>query len=119
MLAKHLQKILSNIQEITVDELLKKMQENKPFYLIDVREEAEWRLGTIPEANCITRGTLELHLEKLTSDEQADIVLYCGGGTRSALATDSLEAMGYKNVKSLKGGFRAWKEKSLATTTTI
>ncbi len=116
MFTKYFQKVFSKIQEITADELLQKMHGNKPFYLIDVREEAEWQWGTIIDANTISRGTLELHIEQMTNDEQADIVLYCGGGTRSALAASSLAAMGYQNVKSLRGGFRAWMAKDLPTT---
>ncbi len=110
LLTKRLQIIFSQISEISVDSLLKKMAEKTHFYLIDVREEAEWQHGSIPNAIYITRGKLELTIEKVTEDVEADIVLYCGGGTRSALAAENLQAMGYKNVKSLTGGFRKWYE---------
>ena len=115
MFAKRMQQVFSSITEITIEELHQKILSNKPFYLIDVREEAEWRKGALPDANHLSRGLLELNIENMTADPEADIVLYCGGGTRSALAAESLQNMGYKNVKSLQGGFRGWKARDLHT----
>jgi rhodanese-related sulfurtransferase len=89
------------------------MNESTLFFLIDVRENFEWQKGSIPKAIHLSRGTLELKIEKLCRDPQADIVVYCGGGTRSAFAAESLGAMGYQNVKSLRGGFGGWVESDL------
>jgi rhodanese-related sulfurtransferase len=110
LLTKRLQVIFSKITEISPQELLEKMQALAPYFLIDVREDSEWMKGTLPEAIHITRGKLELNIEKLTQDPEAEIILFCGGGTRSALAADNLQMMGYQNIKSLNGGFRAWQE---------
>ncbi len=108
LLAKRMKKVLMHVQEITIADLAKKMKHQAPFYLIDVREDPEWDQGFLPSAVHLTRGKLELNIENLTSDLKADIVLYCGGGTRSALAAESLQEMGYQNVSSLRGGYRDW-----------
>ena len=79
-----------------------------PYVLIDVREPAEQDAGIIPGALPIARGVLEMQIPKVTQDENAPIVCYCGGGTRSLFAAQQLKRMGFKNVKSLAGGFRGW-----------
>ena len=114
LLVLRMQKVLSHIQEITIDDLVKMKESKKPFYLIDVREDSEWQRGFIPGATHLSKNILELHIEKLNDDPKAEMVLYCGGGTRSALAAESLNAMGYQNVKSLKGGLGAWQTQGLA-----
>lgn len=79
-----------------------------PYLLIDVREPDEHAKGTIPGALPIPRGVLEMQITKTTQDENQPIVCYCGGGTRSLFAAQQLKKLGFKNVKSMAGGFRAW-----------
>jgi rhodanese-related sulfurtransferase len=79
-----------------------------PYVLIDVREPHEQERGMIPGALPIPRGILEMNITKVTQDENAPIVCYCGGGTRSLFAAQQLKRMGFKNVKSLAGGFGTW-----------
>jgi rhodanese-related sulfurtransferase len=98
------------IQEIDAAEL-KRMQDAKDrFELIDVREPDEVAKGTIPSAAAIPRGMLEYKIDDVTANKEAKIVLYCGGGGRSALAAASLKKMGFKNVISLAGGYKGWVE---------
>jgi phage shock protein E len=85
--------------------------------IVDVREKDEWDEGHIPNAIHISRGTIELEVEEKVPDTNAMIICHCGGGGRSALAAESLQKMGYKNVRSMAGGFKAWKAAGLATTT--
>jgi rhodanese-related sulfurtransferase len=85
--------------------------------IVDVREKDEWDEGHIPTAIHISRGTIELDVEEKVPDTNAMIICHCGGGGRSALAAESLQKMGYKNVRSMAGGFKAWKAAGLATTT--
>ena len=100
----------NEIQEIGPADL-KKMQEAKEdFVLIDVREPDETARGTIPGAVTIPRGKLELDIDQVTSDKDKKVVLYCGGGSRSALAASALKKMGFRNVISLATGYRGWKQ---------
>jgi rhodanese-related sulfurtransferase len=99
-----------DIQEIGPADL-KKMQESKEeFVLIDVREPDETARGTIPGAVAIPRGKLELDIDQVTTDKDKKVVLYCGGGSRSALAAWMLKKMGFSNVISLATGYRGWKQ---------
>jgi sulfur-carrier protein adenylyltransferase/sulfurtransferase len=98
------------IKEIDVDELKRMQKSGEDFTLIDVRDPDEWAQGTIPGAATISRGKLELNVDQATTEKNKPVVLYCGGGSRSALAAKSLKDMGFKNVISLAGGYRAWKE---------
>ena len=98
------------IQEIDVAELKRMQQSGEKFYLIDVREPQEVARGTIPGAVTITRGVLELNIDQVTPDKNAKIVLYCGGGNRSALSAWMLKKMGFKSAISLAGGWKAWTE---------
>jgi rhodanese-related sulfurtransferase len=84
--------------------------------IVDVREKDEWDEGHIPKAMHMSRGTIELDIEEKVPDPNAMIICHCGGGGRSALATESLQKMGYKNVRSMSGGFKAWKAIGLPTT---
>ena len=84
--------------------------------LIDVRDPDEWQEGHIPGAKNFSRGTVELEIEEAAPDLSTPIITHCGGGGRSALAAESLQRMGYKNVKSMAGGFKAWKAAGLPTT---
>jgi rhodanese-related sulfurtransferase len=87
-----------------------RMEEGEKFWLIDVREENEWKAGRLPGAVHLSKGVIERDIEKMIPETQAPIVLYCGGGFRSALAADNLRRMGYEQVFSMDGGWRAWTE---------
>jgi rhodanese-related sulfurtransferase len=84
--------------------------------VFDVREDHEWAAGHVPGAAHLGKGIIERDIERRVSDPEAAIVLYCGGGYRSALATDALQRMGYRNVRSMAGGWRAWTEAGGAVT---
>lgn len=81
--------------------------------LIDVREDDDWREDHAKGAKHLSRGVIELEIEEQVPDLKTPIICYCGGGSRSALVAESLQKMGYENVRSLAGGFRAWKEAGL------
>jgi len=85
--------------------------------VIDVRDKEEWDEGHISGANHVSRGTMELEIEEKVPDPDALIICHCGGGGRSALAAETLQKMGYKNVRSMAGGLKAWKAAGLPTTT--
>ncbi len=100
----------TRIREISLQELKAKLASDKSFTLIDVREESEWQAGHLPNAMHLGKGIIERDIETKVPEKNQEIVLYCGGGYRSALAADALQKMGYTNVLSMDGGFRAWKE---------
>jgi len=100
----------SRVKELTIDDLRQKQSEGADFHLFDVREDHEWEKGRIPGARHLGRGIIERDIETLIPNQEAEIVLYCGGGYRSALAADNLQRMGYQNVLSMAGGIRAWRE---------
>jgi len=110
---KLVSEIKPHITEISIDELIDKRAAKEPINLVDVREDHEWAAGYIEGAFHLGRGIIERDIEKHFPDRSTPLVLYCGGGYRSALATYSLKEMGYKNVLSLKGGFRGWQENDL------
>lgn len=101
------------IKEITVDTLQQWLTESKPFQLIDVREDREWLAGYIPQAVHCGKGVIERDIESLIPQKNTPVVLYCGGGYRSALAALSLKQMGYAEVYSLDSGIRGWVEQGL------
>ncbi len=103
----------SRIQETTVDEVKNDLEAAADFVLVDTREESEWTDGHAAGAVHLGKGIIERDIEKTIPDASKKIVLYCGGGFRSALAADALEKMGYRNVYSLAGGWRAWKAAAL------
>src|SRR5260370_25085744 len=107
---QYLRQVKSEIRETNVEELKAK----RPEVLIDVREVDEYNEGYIPGAVWIPRGRLELRVEDDVPNRDADVVLYGAGGTRSALAAKSLRELGYSQVRSLQGGFGAWKKAGLA-----
>src|SRR5579875_3100519 len=111
-----LQSVKSQIDEVNVDETSRAIQSDNPPHIVDVRERDEYEEGAIKGAVHIPRGYLELRIENAVPDRDEPIVLYCAGGTRSALAAQSLQAMGYTNVSSLAGGFGAWKTAGLPYT---
>lgn len=98
------------IQEINVGDLKTMQQGREDFSLIDVRDKQDADKGMIPQAVNISRGMLEYKIGEVTTDKNRKIVLYCGGGSRSALAAQSLKKMGFTNVISLAGGYKGWKE---------
>lgn len=100
----------SRIRECTVDHVKTLLDTGHTFYLIDVREDMEWKEGRVPTAIHIGKGVLERDIEKAVPSREAEIVLYCGGGYRSALAADTMQKMGYLNVTSMDGGVRGWKD---------
>jgi rhodanese-related sulfurtransferase len=100
----------SRIQEISIDEVKGRLDAREDLHFIDVREDHEWEKDHAKSAVHLGRGILERDIESLVPDRDATIVLYCGGGYRSALAADNLQKMGYRNVFSMAGGIRAWRE---------
>ncbi|MGR3319480.1 MAG: rhodanese-like domain-containing protein [Candidatus Anammoxibacter sp.] len=98
----------SRIKETNTDEVKANLDCEKDFYLVDVREESEWAKGHIPNSIHIGKGVIERDIEKKIKDTGAKIILYCGGGFRSALAADNLQKMGYNNVLSMDGGYSGW-----------
>jgi len=100
----------SRVREINVGEVKRKLDAGETFRLIDVREDHEWLQGHAAGAEHLGRGIIERDIEKTAPDKDAEIVLYCGGGFRSALAADNLQKMGYTNVLSMAGGIKAWRE---------
>ena len=103
----------AHVAETDVAAVRARLESGERFHLIDVREDSEWDKGHLPGATHIGRGVLERDIEKTIPDTSAPVVLYCGGGYRSALAAESLQRMGYSNVTSMDGGFRGWKEAGL------
>ena len=101
----------SRVRETNVDEVKKKMDRGEKFLLIDVREESEWAKDHLPGAIHLSKGIIERDIEQRVPDHNATMILYCGGGFRSALAADNLQKMGYTNVISMDGGVRGWREK--------
>jgi len=99
----------SRVREVSVDETRRKLQSGKAK-VIDVREESEWAAGHVRGAEHLGKGVIERDIETRVPDKNAEIILYCGGGFRSALSADSLQKMGYRNVTSMAGGWRAWQE---------
>ena len=103
----------ARVNETTVDEVKQRLDQGggpKDFVLVDVREESEWNAGHIPGAIHLGRGVIERDIEQKVPETDKEIILYCGGGFRSALAAESLQKMGYTNVISMDGGWRGWKE---------
>ncbi len=99
----------SRIRESTVDDVKQDNESRQEFVLADTREESEWVAGHAAGAIHLGKGIIERDIESAVPDTSKKIVLYCGGGYRSALAADALQKMGYSNVYSLAGGWKAWK----------
>ena len=119
-MAKHSSRFLGivedakhRIREVTLSDIKPRLDRGDRFYLVDVREESEWAAGHLPTAIHMGKGIIERDIEQRIPDTNAEIVLYCGGGYRSALAADNLTKMGYSNVWSMDGGYRAWNEAGL------
>ena len=100
----------SRVKEVTVDEALDRLKGNPDAKLIDVREDNEWNTAHAAGAIHLGKGIIERDIETTVPDKSTELILYCGGGYRSALAADVLQNMGYANVFSMAGGWKAWKE---------
>jgi rhodanese-related sulfurtransferase len=103
------------ITEISPQDAAEKLNSGEAV-MVDVREQDEWNQEHIPGASHMSRGTIEFDIEEKVPDPNTMIICHCGGGGRSALAVESLQKMGYKNVRSIAGGFKAWKAADLPTT---
>jgi rhodanese-related sulfurtransferase len=103
----------SRIVECSIDDVLQKQQRGDKFRFVDVREDDEWRAGRARGAEHIGRGVIERDITHKAPDKDEELILYCGGGFRSALAADNLQRMGYTRVRSLAGGWREWKQRGL------
>lgn len=122
-MAKHAPRFLeivndarSRVKECTVDDVKAMLDRGEKFILIDVREESEFAQGHLRGAIPLGKGIIERDIEAKVPDPTAKIVLYCGGGFRSALAADNLQKMGYTNVISMDGGIRGWRERNYPLT---
>ena len=104
------------IREVTAGEAAGRLASGGGVRLIDVREDHEWEAGHAAGAEHLGKGIIERDIEEAVPDKDAEIILYCGGGYRSALSADALQRMGYTNVFSMAGGWRAWKEAGLPVT---
>ena len=103
----------TRVREVDVEQTLERLKEGAR--LIDVREDNEWERGRARGAEHLGRGVIERDIEREAPDHDAELILYCGGGYRSTLAADNLQRMGYTNVYSLAGGWRAWQEAGAPT----
>ena len=104
------------VRETTVDEIMRRQDRGDRFILVDVREESEYAKDHLPGAIHLGKGIIERDIEVKVPDTSAEVVLYCGGGFRSALAADNLQKMGYSNVVSMDGGIREWRKKNYPLT---
>lgn len=102
----------SRIREVSVEEARDRLSANESARLIDVREDNEWQAAHAAGAEHLGKGIIERDIETAVPDKGTELILYCGGGYRSALAADALQKMGYTNVCSMAGGWKAWKESS-------
>jgi len=100
----------SRVKEADFRDIKKRLDAGEKMIVVDTREDSEWAKGHIPNAIHLGKGVIERDIEKTVPDKNAPLVLYCGGGFRSALAADNLQKMGYKNVISMDGGWRGWTE---------
>jgi len=105
----------TRVKETNVAEVKRRMEGGERFLLVDVREDNEWSKGHLPGAVHMGRGVIERDIEKTVPETGTKLILYCGGGFRSALVADNLQKMGYMNVESMDGGWRGWTEAGLPT----
>ncbi len=106
----------SRVKETNVDEVKRKLDGGDKFVLVDVREESEFAKDHLPGAIHLGKGVIERDVESRVPDLQTPLVLYCGGGFRSALAADNLQKMGYTSVLSMDGGIKVWRDKGFPLT---
>lgn len=112
---KLVQDAKQRVKETNVPDMKRRMDAGEKMLLVDVREDHEWAKGHLPGAVHMGRGIIERDIETKVPDTKTKIVLYCGGGFRSALVADNLQKMGYTNVESMDGGWRGWTEAGLPT----
>lgn len=105
----------TRVKETNVADVKRRKDAGEKFLLVDVREDNEWAAGHVPGAVHMGRGIIERDIEKTVPDTSAKMILYCGGGFRSALVADNLQKMGYTNVESMDGGWRGWTTAGLPT----
>jgi len=110
------QEAKKHIRETTTDEVKARLDRGEQLCLVDVREESEWAQDHLPGAIHLSKGVLERDIETRLPDTTTEIILYCGGGSRSALAAENLQRMGYTNVFSMAGGIRDWRNKGYPLT---
>ena len=103
------------VKETTVADVKRRMDSGEKFLLVDVREDNEWEKGHVPSAVHMGRGVIERDIETQVPETSAKLILYCGGGFRSALVADNLQKMGYTNVESMDGGWKGWVAAGLPT----
>jgi len=103
------------VKETNVADVKSRLDKGEKFTLVDVREESEWARGHLPGAIHLGKGIIERDIEQRVPDASAKVILYCGGGFRSALVADNLQKMGYSNVESMDGGWRGWLDAGLPT----
>jgi rhodanese-related sulfurtransferase len=101
------------VEEVEPEAVLASLKSKENLYFVDVREESEWAAGHLPGAIHLSKGIIERDIEMRIPDPHARIILYCGGGYRSALAAKNLAEMGYTKVASMAGGYRGWSERKL------
>lgn len=105
--------IKPHIKEISIDDVIARQKGDSDFMLVDVREDHEWQEGHVPGAIHIGRGIIERDIIATEPNKNREIILYCGGGYRSAMSADNLQKMGYTNILSMMGGMRGWRERNL------
>ena len=105
----------TRVRECTVEDVHRRFEDGQPPTLVDVREDSEFAKGHLPGAVHLGKGIIERDIEEAFPDPSAELVLYCGGGFRSALAADNLQKMGYTNVLSMDGGWREWTDAGYPT----
>jgi rhodanese-related sulfurtransferase len=112
---KLVQDAKKNVKETNVADVKRRSDAGEKFLLVDVREDNEWANGHLPGAVHLGKGIIERDIVQRVPDTNAKIILYCGGGLRSALAAENLQKMGYTSVESMDGGWRGWVEAGLPT----
>ena len=105
----------SKIKETNVADVQRRIEAGEKFLLVDVREDNEWAKGHLPGAVHLGKGIIERDIEQRVADANAKVILYCGGGFRSALVADNLQKMGFTNVESMDGGWKGWLDAGLPT----
>jgi rhodanese-related sulfurtransferase len=105
----------TRIRETDIHDVKKRLDAQESLFVVDTREESEWARGHLPGAVHLSKGVIERDIEQRIPEKDATIVLYCGGGFRSALAAENLQKMGYQNVLSMDGGWRSWVEAGYPT----
>ena len=105
----------ARVKETNVEDVKRRMEAGEKFLLVDVREDNEWANGHVPKAVHLGRGIIERDIEAAVPDTSTKMILYCGGGFRSALVADNLQKMGYTNVESTDGGWKGWLAAGLPT----